>query len=335
MVATPTAALAAACLLALFVWWAIGRLLPKLREIAAQQSNSRTGESEPTPLGGGLPLVGSLLAILALWGLAFGSDGLPGLWTVLVGAVLLAMVFWRDDQERLPPGLRLAVQLAAVLLAIGGMVGAQPVTQGFLPLWADLAVTALAWILFIGLFDFMDGLDGIAAVETISIAFGAAVLALLGDWPLATLALALLLIGGAAGFLPWNWYPAKVSLGGVGTLPLGFLLGWLLVIAAGEGAWAAAAILPAFYYADAAVTLLLRLMNRKKPWRAQRSHAYRRGLDQGRCSLAIAGFNLLLLALAVAAETWQPWVPLVAAAAMTAIFMIWLRGGVARPTDSV
>lgn len=335
MAPTPVAAFAAACLLALFVWWSVGRLLPKLREIAAEGTDGETRQGAHAPRGGGLPMVGSLLAVLALWGLAFGSGGLPGLWTVLVGAVLLAMVFWRDDQERLPPGLRLAVQLAAVLLAIGGMVGAQPVTQDLLPLWADLVVTALAWILFISLFDFMDGLDGISAVETISVALGAAVLALLGGWPLATLALALLLIGGAAGFLPWNWYPAKVSLGGVGALPLGFLLGWLLVIAAGEGAWAAALILPAFYWADAAVTLLLRLLNRKKPWRSGRSHAYRRGLDQGRCSLAIAGFNLLLIALAVVAETWQPWAPLAATAVVTAIFTTWLRGGIARPRDSV
>ncbi|WP_119169310.1 MraY family glycosyltransferase [Algihabitans albus] len=339
MAPTPAAAVAAAGLLALFVWWAIGRILPKLREIALDRPNARSSHSQPTPRGGGLPLVGGFLLVLALWGLVFGSTGLPGLWTVLAGAVLLAMVSWRDDQESLPAGLRFSVQLAAVLLAIGGMVGAQPATQGLLPLWADLVFTALLWIWFINLFNFMDGIDGLSAVEALSISLGVVVLALLGDWPLATVVLALLLIGAVAGFLPWNWHRAQVFLGDVGSVPLGFLLGWLLVIAAGEGAWASALILPAYYWADATTTLLLRLMQGQPPWRAHRSHAYQRAVERklthGSCSLAIGGFNLLLLALAVAAELWQPWVPLAVAALLTGAFLIWLRGGVARAPDSV
>ena len=339
MVPTPAAAVAAAMLLALFVWWATGRLLPKLREIALDRPNARSSHSEPTPRGGGLPLVGGFLVVLALWGAAFGGAGLPGLWTVLAGAVLLAMVSWRDDQQSLPAGLRLSVQLAAVLLAIGGMVGAQPITQGMLPLWADLLFTALIWIWFINLFNFMDGIDGISGVEAISVALGVLVLGLLGDWPLSTLTIALLLIGAVAGFLPWNWQPARVFLGDVGSVPLGFLLAWLLVIAAGEGAWAAALILPAYYWADATTTLLLRLLRGERPWEAHRSHAYQRAVERrlshGACSLAIGGFNLLLLALAVAAELWQPWLPLAAAALLTVAFLVWLRGGVAQAQDSV
>ncbi len=332
-------ALAAAGLLALFVHWALGRLLPHLRALALDRPNARSSHSQPTPRGGGLPIVAGLVALLALWGLALGGGGLPGLWSVLIATALLAAVSWKDDRASLPAGLRLGVQLAAVLLAIGGMVGAPPLTQGLLPLWADLLVTALAWLWFVNLFNFMDGIDGLSVVETASIALGVALLGWLGGWPPAILALALFLLAGMAGFLPWNWQPAQVFLGDVGSVPLGFLLGWLLVLAAGQGAWAAALILPAYYWADATTTLLLRLARGERPWQAHRSHAYQRavqrGLSHAACSRAVAGVNLLLLALALAAELWQPWIPLTAAAALTAGFLVWLRGGVARRPDSV
>jgi UDP-N-acetylmuramyl pentapeptide phosphotransferase/UDP-N-acetylglucosamine-1-phosphate transferase len=330
-------ALAAAGALALAVWWGVGRLLPALQRLAVDTPNARSSHTRPTPRGGGLAATGGLLVWLAAWGLALGSGGLPGLWAVLAGTVLLGAISWQDDrasaQGGVPPGLRILAQLCAVLLAIGGMVDAQPVTQGLLPLWADLLFTALAWLWFVNLFNFMDGIDGIAAVETISIAAGLAILALALDWPVAVLALALFLLAAAAGFVPWNWHPAKVFLGDAGAVPLGFLLGWALVLAAGLGAWAAALILPAYYWADATLTLLARLARGETPWQAHRSHAYQRavarGLSHAQVSRRIAGFNAVLLALALAAELWQPWIPLAAATLATAAFLAWLH--TARP----
>ena len=99
----------------------------------------------------------------------------------------------------------------------------------------------------------MDGIDGIAGVEAISIALGLTVLGLwftsFGD--LAALATAL--AGAALGFLFWNWHPAKIFLGDVGSQALGYLIGFLLLRVAAEGAWAAALILPLYFLVDASL----------------------------------------------------------------------------------
>ena len=120
-----------------------------------------------------------------------------------------------------------------------------------------------------------------------------------------------------AGFLPWNWSPARIFLGDVGSVPLGYLLGWLLLLAAIEGAWAAALILPAYYLADASLTLLRRAARGEKVWRAHRQHAYQRavrgGLSHRWVAGALAALNLVLIALAVLLAPDWPWAALAAA----------------------
>ena len=97
---------------------------------------------------------------------------------------------------------------------------------------------------FINLFNFMDGIDGIASVETLSIGLGITLLAWKIEWHPLGQYQALVLAGAAVGFLWWNWSPAKVFFGDVGSVPLGFLLGWLLLTLAGHGYWVPAVSAP-------------------------------------------------------------------------------------------
>ena len=269
----------AAAALALVTWLATGavrRLL--LRWQVLDRPNRRSSHDAPTPRGAGLALIPLTLLAWALWGVSHAPlpSGLP---LVLAGAVVLAGLSWLDDMKGLPAALRFAVQAAAVALGLYGLGDGLPLFQGLLPLWLDRLAAGFVWLWFVNLFNFMDGIDGITGAETVSVALGLALcLALAGGAPVA-LALALLLAGATLGFLPWNWAPAKIFLGDVGSVPLGYLLGWLLLLAAGQGLWAPALILPLYSLADATLTLVKRGLRGEKVWRAHREHAYQRAVQ--------------------------------------------------------
>ena len=216
-----------------------------------------------------------------------------------------------------------------------------PVFQGLLPLWLDRLLAALAWLWFVNLFNFMDGIDGIAGVESASLGVGLALVFLLSGLILPA-GLALLATAAALGFLLVNWHPARIFLGDVGSVPLGFLLGWLLLLAAAEGAWAAALILPGVYWADATVTLLRRACRGERVWRAHREHFYQRAVqrglrhDQVARRIALANAGLVLLALvsvlpsalpAAASLPALPWLALAAALLLVALLLRRLARG--------
>ena len=122
-----------------------------------------------------------------------------------------------------------------------------------LPYGLDVVFTAWVWLWLINLTNFMDGIDGITSVEGGSIGIGVAILApfaaaaslAIGVDPQSSLSVyAVVLAAALAGFVWWNWQPARIFLGDVGAIPLGFLFGWMLLEVAGAGLWAAALLLP-------------------------------------------------------------------------------------------
>jgi len=242
---------------------------------------------------------------------------------------------WLDDLFSLSAGLRIVCHGFAVTVVLAALPADRLVFQGLLPPLADHIATGILWLWFINLFNFMDGIDGISGVEALSIALGLGLIAALNGGPglrqedLFAMALA----GTALGFLVWNWHPARLFLGDVGSVPLGFALGWLLILAALAGHWAAALILPLYYFADATITLMRRALRGEKIWRAHREHFYQqavaRGQDHGAIARTIALGNLCLIGLAAAAEySTGParLSALVGAAATVALLLCLLAG---------
>ncbi|HER27585.1 MAG TPA: glycosyl transferase, partial [Rhodospirillales bacterium] len=137
--------------------------------------------------------------------------------------------------------------------------------------------------------------------------------------------------GAALGFLKLNWHPAKVFMGDVGSVPLGFLLGWLLLSLAASGQWAAALILPSYYLSDATVTILRRALRGEKIWRPHRLHFYQaavqRGLDHGAVSLQVLSVNGALVILAAVAASDRQMEALVIAGLLNIAFLFRLARG--------
>ena len=239
-----------------------------LRRGILDRPNERSSHARAVPRGGGIAVVGVLLAAwlaLWLWDICRGCGAL--FWVALAAALGLAAVSWLDDlRGGLSVLLRLFAQIAAVGAGIASLPGDALVFQGAVPALVDHALAAAAWLWFVNLFNFMDGIDGISGAEGASLGLGAFLLALLGLAPAGLGPLGLALAGVSLGFLLWNWDPAKIFLGDVGSVPLGYLAGWLLLALAAAGAWQAALLLPAYYLADATFTLFRRLLRGRRIW---------------------------------------------------------------------
>jgi len=269
----------------------------------------RSSHQIPIPRGGGLALIPVVLLAWLL--LAIADESPQGTNAIVAITAVLAIVSWRDDLKGLAVGWRLAAHLVAATLGVLAMPPAALVFQGLLPPLLDRAGAALLWVWFVNLYNFMDGIDGITCGETIFLGLGVAlvlVFAGAGDDHLPMLALAA--AAGAAGFLRFNWPPAKIFLGDVGSVPLGYMMGWLLLTMATKGLWIPALILPLYYLADATLTLLIRAWRGERVWEAHRQHFYQRALlpdgDHGAVLFLVLGGNLALLALAALA-VWWPW----------------------------
>ena len=289
----------AAWLATALVRWAL------VRYAVFDRPNERSSHTALTPRGGGVAL---LFVVCGAWALAVAWLGSapPAFAAVMVGTALLAVISWLDDVKGgMPVAARLAVQAVAVALALATFQDAGLVFQGVLPPLLDRLVSALLWLWFINLFNFMDGIDGISGVETVSLGGGLALVAWLAGFAAAYVALPALFAAAALGFLAWNWQPARIFLGDVGSVPLGFLLGWLLLITAAQGQWLAAAILPLYYLADATITLARRLVRGETVWRAHRGHFYQQAVRGGESHAEVATkvlvCNGVLVGLAVAA----------------------------------
>jgi len=241
------------------------------RQGVVAEANERSMHKGATVTGGGLALLVAAFAVfLALWPVERVHE------LLLPAAALLAVVSFFDDLKPVSRWLRFGAHIAAAVAAVSSVHYAQMIFHGWLPFWLDRATALFALVWFINLFNFMDGIDGIAGVETVAIAGGYAVVIAVAEIVSPLTGLALAVAGAAGGFLFWNWHPARVFLGDVGSVPLGFLSGALMIWLAVQHSLAAALILPLYFVADATITILMRLRRGEKIWEPHRTHFYQR-----------------------------------------------------------
>ena len=289
--------------------------------------NERSSHSRPTPRGGGLAVTPVVVAMLILTN--FVVQGFAAI--LAAGALILMAVSWLDDRKGLAPLPRFALQAAVIAATLLALPSDSLVFQGMLPFWADRLVTVLGWLWFVNLYNFMDGIDGITGIETAAIGLG---LAVTGG---AFLPQSVGIAAAGLGFLVWNWHPARIFLGDSGSIPLGFVLGGLLIHLATQGHLATALILPGYYLADATITLLWRLKDGEKIWQAHRRHFYQRAVQGGKShsqvALAILGSNLGLIGCAWIAESGHcvagSSLALAVVAGLLALLTRWAKGAAA------
>ncbi len=267
--------------------------------------NERSSHSSPTPRGGGLAIAVTALGGIVIFAMLNWID-----WNLAIalagGGAMIATVGWVDDHKDLPALTRFAVQFISAgwgLYWIGGLpsvsIGSSSVSLGLFG--TVLGIIGIVWA--INLYNFVDGIDGLAAGEAVSTGvIGGLILIAMEQQGLALVAF--LIAAANAGFLPLNWAPAKLFMGDVGSGMLGYLFAVLAIASENSGAvplliWVL--LLGAFVF-DATVTLCRRIAHGERWYHAHHSHAYQRMVQAGRSHAQVSATILIInLALAVLA----------------------------------
>jgi UDP-N-acetylmuramyl pentapeptide phosphotransferase/UDP-N-acetylglucosamine-1-phosphate transferase len=322
-----SAAIATAALLAL--------LRPMLVRVALAAPNARSSHRQPTPQGGGVAVVAATIAIsaIAVFGFAFSPDVAERLLPVLGAVLLLAAVGCLDDIFLLGTVPRLLVQGIAVGIVLVALPADMRVLP-WLPEWLERGLLFVGGVAFVNLVNFMDGIDWMMVVEVVPITAGVALIGVLEPLPAEAVPVALALGGAMIGFAPFNRPVARLFLGDVGSLPIGLLVGWLLVLVASAGHLAAAVLLPLYFIADATVTMLRRLRAGERLWEAHRTHFYQRASDNGFSTMQIVArvfaVNVVLVALAVVSVVVASRAVCIGAVAAGCTLVAWMMASFTR-----
>lgn len=239
--------------------------------------NGRSSHTIPTPRGGGVAIVISYLVVL-VWMVSTGLLGRDLFLAMFGGGALIAALGFLDDHGHIAARWRLLGHFCAAAWALFWLGGLPAISVFGMTLAPGLIVNVLAafylvWLL--NLYNFMDGIDGIASVEAICVCVGAAIIYALSGFA-SLVWLPVLLACAVTGFLFWNFPPAKIFMGDAGSGFLGIMLGCLSL----QGTWISSQflwvwlILLGVFIVDATVTLIRRLVRGDKVYEAHRSHAY-------------------------------------------------------------
>ena len=264
--------------------------------------NERSSHSTPTPRGGGVVFAAVFLVSMAFFYILLPEN--RELWSALLGSgTIVALTGWIDDRRHLSPKVRLLAQSVAAVWALyclGGMpeiILTKNITVKLGILGTILAFIGGVWL--INLYNFMDGIDGLAGGQGVFVSLAGAWFFLQNGQATIATSLALLALS-LAGFLRWNWPPAKVFMGDVGS---GFL-GIVFFVYALEGEHTGSApalvwaVLLAPFVIDATLTLLRRMKRKEKLFQAHRSHVYQLAVQKGH-SHQVVSLSFLVLDVAL------------------------------------
>jgi UDP-N-acetylmuramyl pentapeptide phosphotransferase/UDP-N-acetylglucosamine-1-phosphate transferase len=265
---------------------AVRVILWRFARHALDHPNERSLHEQPVPRTGGIAvLLGAAVAA------AFGA---APLWLPMAMAILLATISFLDDLRGIPTAARLVMHLAVSAAFVGYVLSPMH------PVELALLILAVAWIT--NLYNFMDGADGLAGGMAV-IGFGAYGLAAMGTHA-ALAMLSFSLAAAAAAFLLHNFHPARIFLGDVGSIPLGFLAATLGVQGWRDDVWPLWFPLLVFgpFIGDATLTLVKRLLRQEKVWQAHRDHYYQRmvRMGLGHRTTALIGYAVMGLCAAFA-----------------------------------
>lgn len=292
--------------------------------------NERSSHTQPTPRGGGLAiaivLFGAYISVLAL-----GRFNIGEMVGFLGGGILVAFIGWLDDRRDIAAPVRVAVQAVAVAWALFWVKGYPVMSLGFtqIPLGGfGTVLAALAMLWLINLYNFLDGIDGIAAAQGCCAATIGAVL-LTGAGAVLWALTASVLAGACAGFLMWNWAPARIFLGDVGSYTIGYTFGMLAIMGENSGDLPALVwvVLLSVFIFDATTTLIKRVLTGQPWYSPHRTHGYQRLVQCGwyhrDVALAVVAINIVVIAPMVWLTVQRP-LSLLPVVAITAGIMMFL-----------
>lgn len=269
---------AAISIIAFLLTWALtGAFIPFLigRKIF-DVPNERSSHETPVPRGGGLVLCAVIIGCVTPIAWLTGTEPLF-IW-LLAGLAFVIGISWFDDLYVMSAKLRICIHLLAVLCGLQALPQGL-ILGGLMPGWMETIFIVIGWLWFINLFNFMDGIDGMAGSGAAFMALSVAVLTVLAlpDTPYLFWVSAVI-FGASMGYLNWNWHPARIFMGDVGSVPLGYVVGFLLICAARKGLIVAAFIPAMYFVVDTTYTLIKRVCRGEKFWHSHHEFFFHRAL---------------------------------------------------------
>ena len=253
--------------------------------------NKRSNHILPVSLGGGLVLVPVIILASFFFGYNWSSYNILAL-------LFLFLISIADDFKNIKAIYRLVTHFFCIIIYVhfsllDSVALKQYFNQTYFVIFIYLfLVIGSTW--FINAFNFMDGIDGITTIQiiflTCSLIFFNFFLGL--DYNI----LHYCILGSALGFLVYNWHPAKIFLGDSGSIPLGFLMLYILAEFYVRGYWLAVFILPMYYLLDTSITLCLRIWKREKFWQPHSQHFYQKAVRNGQSHQKVC-FKIILLSI--------------------------------------
>jgi len=302
--------------------------------------NQRSSHNIPTPKGGGISII--VLLIITTGGLFyFQMISREIMLSITVGLLIISIIGFIDDYKNLPILIRLIGYTFGAMISlyfIGGVDSLFESSHNFFKC-CDINISkfevagpffAILYMLWLtNLYNFMDGVDGFAAVQTICVSlFCSFLFYFSGNYALAVIMFCL--VSATIGFLYWNWAPAKIFMGDVGSCSIGFFFGLFSIYTAKEeiipiSIWL---ILLAPFIGDATFTLIKRMINKEKWYKAHNSHAFQNlfqlGLSHGQLTIGLLLINLLFIwPLAIFVQINQNYDLYVALLAYILVWIVW------------
>lgn len=297
---------------ALLAWLVTAWVIHHAHQLGlVHQPNHRSSHTRVTPHGGGIGIVASA-TLLALWLLWLDNTSLWNYWAVIGLATVVAVKGLLDDIYHLPASVRFLIQVimcAGLLFSLYTLPVNGLEALGKLPLWLSLGLALFAGVWWLNLFNFMDGIDSLAAAQAIFMLLGAAGIIALYNPTLMTTHVWLWMLGLASactGFLWFNWSPARIFMGDIGSLFLAFMIFFLALLTTSLQwiSYASWVILGAVFISDASVTLMRRFLNGQKIMQAHRSHAYQRLARRWQSHRKVTNLSILINLVWLAPLAW-------------------------------
>jgi len=284
------------CLTFFYKSWALKR---SLLDIPCERSS----HTIPTPTGAGISFVIAFYTGLSF--LYFTCHLEKDLFFALLPGIFLTFVGFVDDCRKLNMLTRILTQILCSGIALFFLGGMHPLFgSNLLWLWSIVALFGIVW--FINLFNFIDGSDGYASMEAISVSLALCLFTGMNVF--------LLLAFSVGGFLYWNWPKAKVFMGDSGSLTLGFILVVFGIHFHNNGTlnfffWI---LITSLFWFDATVTLFHRIINKEKLCQAHKNHMYQRAILGGFSHLKtlISGLVINILLFFICFIIWRNFIPL-------------------------
>ncbi|MCC8398246.1 MAG: glycosyltransferase family 4 protein [Rickettsia endosymbiont of Labidopullus appendiculatus] len=270
--------------------------------------NPRRVHNKITPRGGGLAIV-----IVVIIGLItyeyFVTEMLINSIKIVPLLLIISTISFLDDLVSIPVFIRLIIHIICSTISIILFLSPALLFHHELPLYIDFVLSIIYLITFLNIYNFLDGIDGISGAESIHLSITILILCYLKYDTIINInfiiVLNIIILGCSIGFLIFNWHPAKIFIGDVGSISLGFLLGLCLILISASSIhlFIASSIASLYYMTDGGLTILIRLLNKEKIWQPHLKHFFQKAVRNGKshkevvCRIIIC--NILLMVLSI------------------------------------